>query len=194
MKTRYLIVALMIVIVLLIILAYYSPEVPEIKEEKPKFVVIEAEEPKPVAAETEAEAIEEAAAETNEVIIKVKNGFFDPDDLIIEKGTKIVWLNEDDRAHKVADRNTPRYFYSDQFLPGKNYSFTFDEAGAYNYYDVTFYKTMRGKITVKEKAMPITGKVIAVPSYKNKIVGALVLFAIIMLISVYLIFYYEKKH
>lgn len=78
-------------------------------------------------------------------------------------------------------------------MPGEEYSFTFDKAGTYNYYDVIFYETMRGKITVKEEGIPITGKMIAVPDYNNRMVGALILITIVVLLSIYSIFYYEKK-
>ncbi len=188
--TRVLIITLMVVVILIVISAYYSPEVPEIKEEKPKMVIAEEsvgekKEPEPVIEEVE-------IIEPKEVTIKVNRGFFDPAEITIEKGTKVIWLNDDDNAHKIA--STTRYFYGDRFLPGEKYSFTFNEAGEYNYFDVIFYKTMKGKIIVREEVTLITGKVISVPNYKDKTIGALILVTIIAMLSIHLMFYYERKH
>lgn len=187
MKIEHLTIALIAIIILIIISAYYSPETAEIKKEEPKFVIIEEEEkPEPV--------IEEIKELPKEAIVKVKRGFFDPKEIVVKKGTNVIWLNVDDRAHRVADSSTPRYFYGDRFLPGENYSFSFNEVGEYSYFDVIFYQTMKGKVIVVEEEIPITGKVIAIPNYTNKVTGALILVAIITILSIYLVFHYERTY
>ena len=188
MKIEHLTMVLVVIIIILIISAFYSPEVPEIKKEEPRFVIVEEkEEPKQI--------IEEVKAEPKEAVIEVKRGFFDPKEITIEEGTKVIWINEDDRWNMGAESSTPRYFYGDTFFPGGNYSFVFNEAGEYDYYDVIFYSTMKGKIIViEEEKTPLTGSVIEVPSYGNRVTGALILIAIVALLSIHLLFYYERKH
>lgn len=186
MKIEHITLALVAIIILFVISAYYSPETQEDKKEEPKYVVVEQEEqPAPQGPE------QTKPAEPKEAVVKVKNGFFDPKEITVEKGTKVVWLNEDDGPHKIA--STTRYFYGERFLPGESYGFTFDEAGEYNYFDVIFYKTMKGKVIVKESGNLITGKAIAVPPYSNRATGALVIITIVTLLSIHMMFYYERK-
>lgn len=187
MKIEHLTIALVVVVILLIISAFYSPEVPEVKKGEPEFIVIEEkEEPEPV--------IVEFKEKPKEAVIEIKRGFFDPKEITVVEGTKVIWVNMDENAHKIADSSTPRRFYGDRFLPGENYSFTFDNAGEYYYFDAIFYKTMKGKVTVVEDKIPITGGVVAVPAYSDKATGAAILIAITAILSIHLIFYKEKKH
>lgn len=91
MKIEYFTIALAAIIILLIISAYYSPETPEIKKEEPKFIIVEEKnepEIEIVTGETEPVIEEMKAITPKEAVIKVKKGFFDPDDLIIEKRNK----------------------------------------------------------------------------------------------------------
>lgn len=187
MKIEHLTIALVVIIIILLISAFYSPEVPEIKKEEPKFVIVEEE-------KDAGPVFEEVKEKPKEAVIEVKRGFFDPKEITIKEGTKVIWLNEDDRSHKIADSSTPRYFYGNKIFPGENYSFVFNEAGEYDYYDVIFYSTMKGKIiVVEEERIPLTGRAIAVPSYGDRVTGALILTAITAILSIHLIFSYERK-
>ncbi|MDP7179810.1 MAG: hypothetical protein QF824_00885 [Candidatus Woesearchaeota archaeon] len=88
----------------------------------------------------------EAEPEAEEVIIKMEGGSFEPDKVVVSVGTTVTWFNNDRRPHTIMDKS--RRFRSGRTAPGDSYSFTFTEAGIYNYQDVVFY-TIVGKVVVK---------------------------------------------
>lgn len=93
-----------------------------------------------------------------EVMIDVIDFDFVPNDVIISPGTTITWRNFDNKAHKVVEYK--RYFYGERMELGESYSFTFNEVGVYTYFDANFPKTGRGKITVQNDPLPITGNAV----------------------------------
>lgn len=67
------------------------------------------------------------------------NTCYDPWNLSAEKGTGIMWYNNDTTSHtitsgKPSDDQTGQIFDSGLILPGKTFEFVFDEAGTYDYY------------------------------------------------------------
>jgi glucose/arabinose dehydrogenase/plastocyanin len=111
--------------------------------------------PLAMPAETDEEAMaeteEEAAAGEMTVIIDALA--FSPAQLTVPVGTTVVWQNEDNLAHTVtAGRHTgpePERFDSGLFDPGESFSYTFDEAGTFDYY-CTIHPAMQATITVEE--------------------------------------------
>jgi|TARA_B100002003_G_C14081363_1_gene520208 plastocyanin len=93
-----------------------------------------------------------------EVTIEIIGFDFVPSDIIISPGTTVTWKNLDNKAHKVVEYK--RYFYGERMELGDTYSFTFDEIGVYTYFDANFPKLGKGKITVQNEPLPITGNAI----------------------------------
>lgn len=62
--------------------------------------------------------------------IAIKKEFFQPDAVLLKKGTTVVWTNEDAIPHQVQFSA----FSSKEILPGKKFSYTFDNTGIYDYF------------------------------------------------------------
>jgi len=78
---------------------------------------------------------------------------FNPWLVTIEVGETVTWVNSDTGAHTVVSGN-PTYgpdgvFDSSLFLPGKEFSHTFDTSGLFAYYDV-IHPWMQGIVRVIE--------------------------------------------
>jgi plastocyanin len=85
-----------------------------------------------------------AAEGTNE--IKIDNFTFSPAELTIAPGTTVTWVNHDDIPHSVVDKN--KAFRSKALDTNNSFSFTFANAGAYDYF-CGLHPHMTGKIIVK---------------------------------------------
>lgn len=90
-------------------------------------------------------------------IVEIKDVKFYPEELTINTGDTIVWVNKEDAPHLVYEPHN--LFRSPKLVLGDSFSFTFTQAGEYIYSDSIFAKTMRGKIIVKASPS-ITGDVI----------------------------------
>lgn len=90
------------------------------------------------------EATQKATAETNEVSIK---GFaFSPATIKVKKGTTVTWTNEDSVAHTVTgDNGGPS---SELIGQGETYTYTFNEAGTFDYHCKP-HPSMVGKVIVE---------------------------------------------
>ena len=74
-----------------------------------------------------------------------------PANVDVAKGTKVTWTNKDPIAHTVTSGTRPNKdgkFDSGQLAGGATFSFTFTEAGTFNYWCQN-HSTMNGTITVK---------------------------------------------
>jgi len=80
------------------------------------------------------------------------NSCFSPSDIIIKKGTTVTWTNEDDVTHTVLsgipEMGPEGIFEDDEILSGETFSYTFELAGIYQYYDV-LHPWMVGIVLVK---------------------------------------------
>lgn len=83
-------------------------------------------------------------AEPNQVTIENFN--FQPATLTVKKGTKVTWINRDDVPHTADD--TEKRFKSGTLDTDDKYSFTFNDAGTYNYF-CALHPRMTGQIIVK---------------------------------------------
>jgi len=109
-----------------------------------------------------------AETEITEVIVKITNNGFEPEEIEIIKGTKVVWINESNRSswpasdihpthrlypgsgiEKCGTPEEDKIFDSCKGLaPGESWSFIFNEIGDWSYHD-HLNPSWRGKIIVK---------------------------------------------
>ena len=192
MKTSYLVIALILLIVVLGFSYYYSVR-PE-KEEVQQETVIEEIEETPIAKaaeKTEVVAPIEEVEIPKAAIIEIKDGLFVPAEITVNEGTTVTWLNKDTRTHKVAAYS--RHFYGNLMKPGESYSFAFNYSGVYKYFDVIFSKTMKNGIVRVEPRLPITGGGVGV-KYRSETTGLFTVLAIIIvLVSFFEIYQLKKK-
>lgn len=90
------------------------------------------------------------ATDKSEVKISIDDNIYKTTYLKIKKGTKVTWTNEGNIRHDVSsDDSSPKSgLASDLLGNGESYSFTFDEAGLYEYFCNPHPTQMRGVITV----------------------------------------------
>lgn len=104
-------------------------------------------------APTTAQGGDSSSADSQEVVIKIKDFSFQPQDIEIAVGTTVRWVNEDIAAHTVTQGepgNAPgdRAFDSDLRNQGESWNHTFTEPGIYAYYCIP-HPFMLGTVTVK---------------------------------------------
>ncbi len=90
----------------------------------------------------------------SEIIIKMSQIKFQPENLRITKGTKVTWVNDDSVEHFVNTDSHPAHthqpdFNSRSLKRGESYSFTFGKAGLYPYHCSAHAENMVGKILVE---------------------------------------------
>ncbi len=85
-----------------------------------------------------------AAQETTE--IKIADLAFSPVELTVPVGATVTWVNKDDLPHSVVDKG--KAFRSKVFDTNNSFSFTFANAGTYDYI-CGLHPQMTGKIVVK---------------------------------------------
>jgi len=88
----------------------------------------------------------EAQAHAQPTKISIENFSFTPKNIAVAKGTQVVWVNRDDIPHTVV--STDRKFKSMALDTDDEFSFTFTDAGTYNYF-CSVHPMMTGKIVVK---------------------------------------------
>lgn len=92
------------------------------------------------------------AQDQKEISVTIDDFFFSPTILTISKGTTVTWTNEGDVAHTVTStEDSPKKGLDSELMQsGDTYSFTFDEAGVYNYLCTPHPSNMRAIIKVIE--------------------------------------------
>jgi len=103
-----------------------------------------------------------------EVTISLKDLRFDPQRVVVSRGTNVTWVNNDSVEHFVnsdphASHNVIDKFNSRGLQPGEDYSFTFNETGEWGYHcSAHFGDKMTGRVVVKDP--PVTAGVDTPPS------------------------------
>jgi plastocyanin len=88
-----------------------------------------------------------AAVEKNaEASIMIDNFSFSPKEITVAVGTTVTWVNHDDVPHTVVSPD--KKFRSKALDTDDSFSFTFTDAGTYNYF-CSVHPIMTGKIIVK---------------------------------------------
>jgi plastocyanin len=79
--------------------------------------------------------------------VDIKNMIFTPAQVTVKKGETVTWTNNDSTAHTVtADKGTGPD--SGTIQPGGTYSYTFNDAGSFQYHCV-FHSSMHGTVVVQ---------------------------------------------
>ena len=87
-----------------------------------------------------------ALAEDAKAKVTIDNFTFTPAELTVSVGTTVTWDNHDDIPHTVVEKN--KLFRSKALDTDDSYSFTFTQAGTYDYF-CGLHPHMVGKIIVK---------------------------------------------
>lgn len=92
----------------------------------------------------------------NQAQIEITKDGFVPATLTVPKGTKVTWVNKDNKPHRVASNPHPEHTglngLDSKEVIGINdgtYSFSFDKPGEYNYHD-HLNPTSNGTVVVKD--------------------------------------------
>ena len=131
--------------------------------DKGKVEVMEKEEDEKIEEETEdaVETIDDKLSEdftdlkgTKEVTINMKDILFDLPRIIIDSGTTVTWVNQDDVGHTVNSDPHPGHsnhpdLNSSLLSNGDTFSYTFTEPGLYTYHCSPHYSTMKGSVLVE---------------------------------------------
>jgi plastocyanin len=88
----------------------------------------------------------QALAQNATAKITIDNFTFAPAELTVAVGTTVTWDNHDDIPHSVVEKN--KLFRSKALDTEESYSFTFAQAGTYDYF-CGLHPHMVGKIIVK---------------------------------------------
>ena len=78
--------------------------------------------------------------------VAIYNYKFSPEVLTVPVGTKVTWTNKDDVPHSVVSSDK-RFPQSGGLDTGDHYSYTFTDAGSYEYF-CSLHPFMKGKIVV----------------------------------------------
>ncbi len=96
--------------------------------------------PTPVVTETPATTPVSTAS------VEIKDFAFNPATLTISKGTTVTWTHNDTAPHTVTENNN--VFNSPTLTKGQTFSYTFNEAGTFDYYCSIHPTRMKGKVVV----------------------------------------------
>jgi amicyanin len=88
----------------------------------------------------------QARAQNAAAKVTIDNFTFAPAELAVTVGTTVTWDNHDDIPHSVVEKN--KLFRSKALDTDESYSFTFTQAGTYDYF-CGLHPHMVGKIIVK---------------------------------------------
>ena len=86
------------------------------------------------------------AALAESTTVKIDDFAFSPPSLTVKIGAAVTWLNKDDIPHTVASKT--RVFKSKALDTNDSFSFTFNEAGTYEYF-CSLHPHMTGTIVVQ---------------------------------------------
>ena len=89
-----------------------------------------------------------------EVTVKMSDISFNPKDLVISKGTKVTWINDESVTHYINTDSHPAHTYfleqnSKALGKGDSYTLTFNTSGIYPYHCSAHESTMKGSIIVE---------------------------------------------
>lgn len=81
--------------------------------------------------------------------VSIKNFAFSPASITVTKGTTVTWTNNDTTVHTVVETDGKDGPNSSDVKPGDSYTFTFSQAGTYQYH-CSLHPQMTGTVTVTE--------------------------------------------
>jgi amicyanin len=80
--------------------------------------------------------------------VTIDNFEFSPQEITIAAGQTVTWVNHDDVPHTVVSQPPVRLLRSHPLDTDETYSYTFSQAGTYDYY-CTIHTHMTGRVIVK---------------------------------------------
>lgn len=93
-------------------------------------------------------------SEPSDVEVEMVNQSFSPQNIEVEVGTKVTWVNESSLVHTVTSGSNGEHdelFDSGDLSEGEEFSYTFDEVGTFDYFCRPHYNNgMVGTVTVVE--------------------------------------------
>lgn len=92
------------------------------------------------------QSTEHAQQATSEIKVTIDNFSFTPQEITVQAGTTVTWTNQDDVPHTVVSNDSK--FKSKALDTDDKFSFTFKEAGTYDYY-CSVHPKMTAKVIVK---------------------------------------------
>ena len=93
-----------------------------------------------------ATALPAALAHAAETEVKIDNFAFAPQRVVVNSGTTVTWINEDDIPHTIA--SSTKLFKSNPLDTKDKFTFTFTTPGAYEYL-CSLHPHMTGTIVVE---------------------------------------------
>jgi len=81
--------------------------------------------------------------------VSIANFAFSPAHITVAKGTTVTWTNHDTTVHTIVETDGKNGPNSSSVNPGDSYTFTFSEAGTYQYH-CSIHPQMTGSVTVTE--------------------------------------------
>ncbi|MCA9459022.1 MAG: cupredoxin domain-containing protein [Nanoarchaeota archaeon] len=91
------------------------------------------------------ENVELSISQENLIEVSIRDSQFNPNDIVIEKGTTVKWTNYDSQGHTVTIENL---FDSKTITKGKSFSYTFNEVGEFEY-ECKIHQDIKGVIIVQ---------------------------------------------
>ncbi|MDD5086693.1 MAG: plastocyanin/azurin family copper-binding protein [Candidatus Nanoarchaeia archaeon] len=91
---------------------------------------------------------EETKPDEKVLTIEIDNLSLSQKYVTIEKGTTVIWMNNEDRPHLIAAHYNE--FRSPRLEQGDSYNHTFNEVGEYTYICAIFKRQIQGTINVEE--------------------------------------------
>ncbi len=79
-------------------------------------------------------------------VITIENVQFNPQELTVQRGDRIVWVNKDLFPHTATANG--KSFDSGNIAPNASWTYIVRKPGEYSY-ACTFHPTMKGKLTVR---------------------------------------------
>ena len=83
-----------------------------------------------------------------ETAVNIDNFAFSPAEIVVARGTTVVWTNRDDIPHTVTASDVPRPFKSAPLDTGEHFAFRFDQAGRFAYF-CALHAHMQGVVVVQ---------------------------------------------
>lgn len=107
----------------------------------------------PASAPADTSSVSETAKDSSQnnapisaTAVTIQNFAFSPASLTIKKGESVTWTNEDSAPHQIASDSNA--FSGNAISKGQTYSFTFNDAGEFDYH-CAIHPSMKGKIIVQ---------------------------------------------
>ncbi len=91
-----------------------------------------------------------ATGAVNSGAVSIKGFAFNPAQLSVTKGATVTWTNDDDSAHTVTSGvpGTPSGRFDQRLDAGKTFTFTFADAGTYDFF-CNIHTSMKAAVLVK---------------------------------------------